>query len=127
MRPRSALRTHEVTLRGDTLTVVRRRFFDPRVGVGSTNLVGDAAARRAFWTATRTARVEEWPSRCIDERIADGGGFQLRIVAGGRTWNASGVNAHPAPNGRCTASGEPSPEYTAVMGAVSALIGRPFP
>jgi hypothetical protein len=118
---------HEVRLRGDTLTIVRRQFFDPRVGVDSTNVVRDAAAWRAFWAAARAARVEDWPTRCTDARIADGGGFELRIVAGGHTWEASGVNAYPAPNGRCTGSADRSPEYTAMMDAVTVLIGRRFP
>jgi hypothetical protein len=118
---------HEVTLTGDTLRVVRRQFAEPRTGVDSVALVPDAAAWRAFWVAARPARIERWPSRCIDERIADGFGFDLRIVADGRTWEASASNAYPTGDGRCTDLEERSSEYVAFLRAVSVLIGRPFP
>ncbi|MDF1505370.1 hypothetical protein [Roseisolibacter sp. H3M3-2] len=119
--------SHVVTLRGEALVVVRRQFFDPRVGVDSVTVVPDGAAWRAFWSAARTAGIARWPRTCADPRVADGGGFALRIVAGGETWERSGENAYPTARGGCTREAGPSPEYETFTAAVAALIGRPFP
>ena len=119
--------THDVSLRGDTLVVVRREFFGPTTGTHTARVVPDSAAWRAFWAAARAAGVDDWPRECADPRIADGGGFTLRIVDGARSWQASGSNAYPRADGRCTGSATVSSDYAAFLRAVSALIGRPYP
>ena len=119
--------THDVTLRGDTLVVVRRAFFGPGARVDSTRVVPDAAAWRRFWITAGEAGVARWPGACANDRIADGGGFSLRIVDGARRWQATGSNSYPQADGRCNDSPTSSSDYAAFLNAVSALIGRPYP
>jgi hypothetical protein len=119
--------SHEVTLRADTLVIVRRQFFGPAVGADSARVRPDAAAWQRFWSAAREAGVARWPRACANDRVADGGGFTLRIVDGARSWEATGSNSYPRANGRCNGSPTSSPEYLRFLNAVAALIGRPYP
>jgi len=118
--------SHDVTLRGDTLVVVRRDFFQPFTAT-TTTVVPDAAAWQRFWSAASAAGVASWPRRCENPRVADGGGFSLRIVAGTRVWEAEGTNSYPQANGRCNGDPEQSAEFRAFTAAVSQLIGRAYP
>jgi hypothetical protein len=118
---------HDVTLRGDTLVVVRRALFGPPAGTDSARVLPDAAAWRRFWRAAGEAGVARWPRSCADDRIADGGGFSLRIVDGARRWEAAGSNSYPRGDGRCNGSASSSSDFAAFLEAVAALIGRPYP
>lgn len=119
--------SHEVTLRGDTLVIVRRLFFGPSVGADSARVRPDETAWQRFWTAARQAGVARWPRACANDRVADGAAFTLRIVDGTRSWEATGSNSYPRANGRCNGSPTSSPEYIRFLNAVSALIGRQYP
>ena len=119
--------SHAVTLRADTLVIVRRQYFGPGFRADSARVQPDAAAWRAFWTTAREAGVARWPRTCANDRVADGGGFTLRIVDGARRWEAAGSNSYPRANGRCNGSPTASLEYTRFLNAVSELIGRPYP
>jgi hypothetical protein len=118
--------SHDVTLRNDTLVVVRRNDFRPESTTTAT-VVPDAAAWQRFWTAADAAGVARWPRRCANTNIVDGGGFSLRIVADARTWESQGSNSYPQANGRCSGEPEHSRDFQAFTAAVSQLIGRPFP
>ncbi|MGZ8468011.1 MAG: hypothetical protein ACXWZ7_01185 [Gemmatirosa sp.] len=119
--------SHDVSLRGDTLVVVRREFFRPELTTTARVVPTDAAWRR-FWEAADDASVARWPRVCENRDIADGVGFGLRIVAdGGETWEAQGSNAYPQANGRCSRSSEPSRDFRAFMAAISELLGRTYP
>ena len=118
--------SHDVTLRGDTLVVVRRDFIQPQTPTTAT-VVPSAEAWRRFWSAADAAGVANWPRDCENPLIADGGGFSLRIVAGTRTWEAEGTNSYPQANGRCNGAPEQSADFRAFTAAVSQLIGRPYP
>jgi hypothetical protein len=118
--------SHTVTLRGDTLVVVRRDFFPPQSAT-TTSVVPDAAAWRRFWQAAGAAGVERWPRVCENRDVADGGGFTLRLIADAGTWESQGSNSYPQANGRCSGSPDFSRDFRTFTEAVSALIGRPFP
>lgn len=118
--------SHDVTLRGDTLVVVRRDFFGPQTPTTAT-VVPDAAAWRRFWEGLDDAGVDRWPRRCENRDVADGGGFSLRIATGTDAWEAQGSNSYPQANGRCNGSPEHSADFRAFLAAVSDLIGRPYP
>ena len=118
--------SHTVTLRSDTLVIVRRDFFQPQTATTAT-VVPDADAWRRFWTAADAAGVARWPRDCENPNIADGAGFALRIVAGTQTWEAEGTNSYPQANGRCNGSPEQSADFRAFTAALSQLIGRTFP
>jgi hypothetical protein len=118
--------SHEVTLlRGDTLRVVRRTW-ERAAAVESTFVVPSADAWLAFWASARAAGVDGWPSRCADERIADGAGLGVRIAAGGRTVESTASNSWPLRDGRCSGP-EQSAEVRTFLAAVGTLIGRRYP
>ncbi len=118
--------SHDVTLRGDTLVVTRRDFFQPFTAT-TTTVVPDAAAWARFWAAATAAGVPAWPRRCENPIIADGAGFSLRIVAGTRVWESQGSNSYPQANGRCNGDPGQSEDFRAFTAAVSQLIGRQYP
>ena len=118
--------SHDVTLRGDTLVVTRRDFFQPQTPA-TARVVPDAAAWQRFWAAATAAGVPAWPRRCENPIIADGAGFSLRIVAGTRVWESQGSNSYPQANGRCNGDPGQSADFRAFLAAVSQLIGRPYP
>ena len=118
--------SHGVRLVGrDTLRVVRRTW-ERAAAVESTFVVPSAGAWREFWTSARAAGVGVWPSRCVDERIADGSGMEVRIVTEGRRVHTVMSNAWPRGSGRCGGP-EQTPEVRAFLAAVGTLIGRRYP
>jgi hypothetical protein len=116
---------HIVTLRGDTLVVERR----PEWRIDSaqiTRVVPSSADWAAFWRAANDAGVRAWPRRCLNDRVADGGGYTLEIAYAGAQLTSSGTNSYPRRDGRCSEA-DGTEEYRVFVGAVSALIGRAFP
>ena len=118
--------SHAVTLLGgDTLRVVRRTW-ERAAAVESTFVVPGADAWRRFWASARAAGVGGWPGRCADERIADGSGLEVRIVADGRRVHSVLSNSWPRADGRCQGP-EQTAEVKAFLAAVGTLIGRRYP
>jgi len=117
--------SHDVLLRGDTLVVSRVPDFRPD-GALETTVVPTASDWRAFWRAADAAGVRSWPRECIDRNIADGGGLSMRIDYAGGHVETTTSNSTPHRDGTCggTAEGD---DYHALLAAVAALIGRPFP
>lgn len=115
-----------VGTRGDTV-VLRRIPWAARPGtrIDSVRVVPTPDAWRAFWSAAERAGVDRWRRRYVSERVVDGLGWELRIVAGGRTVESEGTNAYPDRYGR-EHEVEPTEEFEAFRAAVGALVGRPL-
>jgi hypothetical protein len=117
--------SHDVTLRGTSLVVVRRDFFDPRA-TDSITVTPSAEAWRTFWTAARVTGVGAWPRECVDTRLVDGAGMHVRFVADGRVLERTMANSWPGRDGRCRGP-DVTPDVRAFQAAVGALIGRRYP
>lgn len=117
--------SHDVTLRGDTLVVVRRVDFRPD-STTTSRVIPTRDAWGAFWRAADAAGVRSWPRECLNRDVVDGGGFSLRITWPGGRVEASGGNSYPQ-HGGCNRSPEWSPEYKAFNAAVAQLIGMRYP
>ncbi len=116
----------DVTLRGDTLVVVRRPDYQPAVPPTTYRVVPTPADWGAFWRAIDAAGIRGWPARCANPNVMDGGGFELAIgYGGGARITASGTNAYPQRDGRCRDG--TSPEYDAFLKAMEQLLRHPFP
>lgn len=118
--------SHDVTLRNDTLVVVRRPDFAPN-GATTTYVVPARDAWHTFWRAADAAGVREWPSHCVNPNVVDGGGFTLDIAYRGGHVASTGANSYPRRGGRCNGDPERTPEYSAFLAAVAQLIGRAYP
>jgi hypothetical protein len=116
----------DVRLNGDTLVVVRRVDFQAQPSPATHRLVPSAADWVRFWEELDAAGVRGWLARCVNETLVDGGGFVLELAYGeGARISARGTNAYPQRNGRCRDG--TSPEYEALLGTMTRLLGRPFP
>lgn len=116
--------SHDVTLKGDTLVVVRT-FMAPD-SVRTSWVVPERAEWSAFWRAADAAGVRAWPRQCAANDIVDGGGFTLEIDYPGGRIASTGSNAYPRRDGRCI-SGGTTADYQAFLDAVGALIGQSYP
>lgn len=114
-----------VSLRGDTLVFFRTPWeWRPDMTIDTVRVVPTADAWRAFWSATSRAGVGRWRARYVAEEIADGTGWNLRIVAGGRRIESFGSNAYPDRLG-LQRRGEMTEDFRGFVAALGALVGQP--
>jgi len=123
-----------VAWRGDTLLVARQALAaGGGVRVDTARVVPAAEAWRAFWRALDGAGVVRWPSECVDPRVADGTSVHLLLETRLGDVRTFAANAYPQPDGRCVTASESglppaaSAPLDAVLAAVGALVGQPFP
>ena len=113
----------KVQLRGDTLLVWRIPFAGPGAPTDTGRTVPTDAAWRAFWAATARAGVHRWRPRYVMEIASDGGGWDTRIVAGGRIVTSSGDNAFPDHLGR-EHELDMTADFQVFLTAVNDLVGQ---
>lgn len=114
-----------VELEGETVVLRRYRWDnDPATASDSVHVVPSAEAWRAFWRATERAGVHRWRSRYVVENIADGTGWSVRIVVGGRRVESTGSNAFPDRFGRRHEI-EMTDDFLVFVTALDELVGSP--
>lgn len=114
-----------VELRGETVVLRRTRWSsDPNTATDSVRVVPSAEAWRTFWDDTERAGVHRWRSRYVVDGIADGTGWSVRIVVGGRRVESTGSNAFPDRFGRRHELGM-TDDFLAFVTALDELVGSP--
>ena len=113
-----------VTLVGDTVVMWRLSpAWTPGTPIDTVRVVPDSAAWRAFWLATQQAGTDQWQGRYNANGIADGLGWDLRLVAGGRQIVSYGSNAYPDRSGK-KHEGDVTDDFRVFVAALSDLAGR---
>lgn len=113
-----------ISLRGDTVMMWRTPpVWTPNMVIDSVRVVPTPEAWRAFWLATNHAGVNQWRAQYDAPGIADGLGWNVRIVAGGRQINSFGSNAYPDRSGR-KHEGEITNEFQVFVTALGDLVGQ---
>lgn len=113
-----------VTLVGDTVVMWRiTPAWTPGTPIDTVRVIPDSAAWRAFWLATKQAGTDQWRGQYNANGIADGLGWDLRLVAGGRQIVSYGSNAYPDRSGK-KHEGDVTDDFRVFVGALSELAGR---
>lgn len=109
---------------GDTVVLVRRGWGQSAPPLEEVRVVPTAEEWRGFWAAADSAGVHRWRGRYVDDRIADGTGWGLRLAAPGVRIVTGGSNAYPDRKGR-RHSGTPTSAFDAFLQALEELTGSP--
>jgi len=113
-----------VTLVGDTVVMWRiSPAWTPGTPIDTVRVAPDSAAWRTFWLAAKQAGTDQRQGRYNASGIADGLGWDLRLVAGGRQIVSSGSNAYPDRSGR-KREGDVTDDFRNFVAALSNLAGR---
>lgn len=113
-----------VLLRGDTVIMWRTPpVWTPNMVVDTVRVVPAPDAWRAFWLETQYAGVNQWRAQYNAAGIADGLGWNMRIVAGDRQISSFGSNAYPDRLGR-KHEGEITDEFQVFVAALGDLVGQ---
>lgn len=113
-----------VTLVGDTVVMWRLSpAWTPGTPIDTMRVIPDSAAWRAFWLATKQAGADQWQGHYNASGIADGLGWELRLVADGRQITSYGSNAYPDRSGK-KHEGDVTDDFRVFVAALSDLAGR---